>query len=233
LEAGRDRAGIEPVALVPGLGALGYLLDTLYGCAAWTRAFLLDVPGFGYRGPRPCRAELPDLVNIVTGWLRTVPEHRVVLFGHSTGAQIALRAATAAPESVAALVLAGPTLPPALRRLSALAAAFTRKSRYEPLGLILVTWPYYLRGGSRELLRYVRSAQRDEPERLIGAVSCPVLVLRGRHDAFAPEPWVAQLAASTRNGRLVTTPGAHTFPYRHGGLTAALIADAASSDDAG
>ncbi|AXB44476.1 alpha/beta fold hydrolase [Amycolatopsis albispora] len=226
IEAGtRDR---EPVVLVPGLGALGYLLDTLDGCGARTRSYLLDLPGFGHRPPRPCPAEIPAIADTVVSWLAEVPGGPVVLVGHSTGAQSALRAAVAAPDRVRALVLLGPTMPPRLRTLPALIAAFVRNSRHEPAGEIPVTWPYYLRGGPRALLRYLRSAQRDEPERLIGEVACPILLVRGKNDAFAPRQWLGELAAASPRARIVTAPGAHAFPFQHGGLTAALIAEAGS-----
>lgn len=216
-----------PVVLIPGLGALGYLIDTLLGCSARCQSFLVDVPGFGYRGPKPCAPEVPAITDLVCAWLRSVPSRPVVLFGHSTGAQVALRVAASAPESVAGLVLAGPTFPHALRTPRALVRAFSRNSRYEPPGLIPVTWPYYLRGGPRPLMRYIRSAQRDEPEQLIGSIACPVTVLRGRYDAFSTDDWCRELVRAARDGQLVTVPGAHTFPFRRAGLTTALIAQAA------
>lgn len=223
LRAGREEAGGAPVALVPGLGALGYLLDTLHGCSAWTHAALLDVPGFGHRRPRPCAPLLRDVAALVAEWLRSVHDRPVVLFGHSTGAQVALHAARAVPDRVAALVLAGPTFPPALRTPVPLARAFLRNSRHEPVGLTPVTWPYYLRGGPGPVVRYLRSAQHDRPEELIRSVECPVTVLRGQRDAFCPADWAGELAAAAPDGRLVTVPGAHTFPYGRGGLTASVI----------
>jgi pimeloyl-ACP methyl ester carboxylesterase len=147
LEAGRADSISDPVVFVPGLGALGYLLDAFHGCSARSGAFLLDVPGFGHRSPRPCSPTLPDLVRVVTGWLRWVCDRPVVLCGHSTGAQVALRAAVAAPERVSALVLAGPTFPPALRTWPALAGALLRDLPHEQLGQLPATLPYYRRAG--------------------------------------------------------------------------------------
>jgi pimeloyl-ACP methyl ester carboxylesterase len=219
----------DPVVMVPGLGALGYLLDTFHGCSARSRAYLLDVPGFGHRRPRPCSPTVPDLVRAVTGWLRTVCDRPVVLWGHSTGAQVALRVAAAVPERVSALVLAGPTFPPALRTWPALAGALLRDLPREQLGQLPATLPYYRLAGTAAVLRCIRSGQQDAPEVVIGSVTCPVTVLRGRFDAFCPQPWAARLAASAPDGRLVTMPGAHNFPYGRGGLTAALIADAAAA----
>jgi pimeloyl-ACP methyl ester carboxylesterase len=85
-------------------------------------------------------------------------------------------------------------------------------------------WPYFVRGGPIPLLRFIRSAQHDRPEDLIRSIGCPVTVVRGEHDPFCPAAWAAHLAASAPDGRLVTVPGAHAFPHRHGGLTAAIAA---------
>lgn len=229
LSAGREDGDEAPVVLIPGLGALGYLIETLHGCATWTQAALLDVPGFGHRRPRPCAPVLADVATLIAAWLRSVHDRPVVLFGHSTGAQAALHAASAAPDLVAALVLAGPTFPPQLRTTGPLVRAFMRNSRHEPPGLMPVTWPYYARGGPRSLVRYLRSAQRDRPEDLITSITCPVTVVRGQHDAFCPAAWADELAASAPNGRLVSLPGAHTFPYGRGGLTASIVARAKQS----
>ncbi len=231
LEAGADRTG-PPVVIVPGLGALGYLFDTLAGCGGWARSFLLDVPGFGHRPPRPCRSGVVPVADAVGAWLDLVTgDERVVLVGHSTGAQAVLHVAARRPDRVGALVLMGPTFPPEQRRLPGLLRAYAANSRHEPPGLLPVTVPYYVRGGRRELTRFVRSAQRDEPERVIRDVRCPTLLVRGERDGFAPQPWVDRLTAAAPEAWQAVVPGAHTFPYRRGGLTAALIAQAARRAD--
>lgn len=228
LSAGGPRGG-PVVALVPGLGALGYLSDTLTACGAWGRAFLLDLPGFGHPPPRPCPPEVPAIAGALSRWLDAVAgDDPVVLVGHSTGAQAALRAAAERPDRVRALVLLGPTFPPRQRRLPALVRAAARDLARERLVLVPVVLPYYLRGGPRGLAAMVRSAQRDEPERAIPRVRCPVLLVRGEQDTFATREWVDRLAAAAPDGEAVTIPGAaHTFPYRRGGLTAGLIAHTA------
>ncbi|MGI5271873.1 alpha/beta fold hydrolase [Nonomuraea sp. CA-218870] len=224
LEAGH---GGETVVLLPGLGAVGYMKDTLAGCASWARAFLLDVPGFGHRPPRPCPAEVPAIAAVVGAWLETVPEGPVILAGHSSGAQAALRAAAAHPARVRALVLLGPTFPPRQRTLPRAALPFLRTVVRESPSVLSATVPYFLRGGPAAVLRCVRTAQADAPEYLIGKISCPVLVVRGARDRMCPKAWADGLAITAPGGRSVTVPGAHTFPLQHGGMTAALIAEAA------
>ncbi|MGA5042206.1 alpha/beta fold hydrolase [Streptomyces capoamus] len=157
---------------------------------------------------------------------RRGPRAPVVLAGHSTGAQVACRVAAARPERVRSLVLMSPVFPPAVRRVTGLLRALPGTLAHESPGEIRVTAPYFLRAG-RDLHRYLRSALREAPERLVDRVACPVLVVRGEHDALSPQPWVSELAARAPRGRWVTVPGAHNFPYRRGGLTSALIAEAA------
>ncbi|MFC6088005.1 alpha/beta fold hydrolase [Saccharothrix lopnurensis] len=228
LEAGSGREDGPVVVLVPGLGALGYLTDAPAGCGGWARSFLLDLPGFGHRRPRPCAAEVRAVASAAARWLDlVVGDTPVVLVGHSTGAQAALHVAADHPDRVGALVLMGPTFPPEQRRFPALFRAHFRNSRREPPGLVPVTVPYYLRGGPRDLARFVRSAQHDRPEQVITGVRCPTLLVRGEHDAFSPRGWVERLAEAARDGWAETTAGAHTFPHQHGGATSALIARAA------
>ncbi|WP_189251788.1 alpha/beta fold hydrolase [Lentzea flava] len=227
LRAGRQHPDHPDVVLVPGLGALGYLVDTLAGCGAWARTHLLDVPGFGHRAARTCPAEVGAVADAVCRWVEEVVGAPVVLVGHSTGAQAALHVAAARPELVRSLVLLGPTFPPEQRAAKGLLRAYVRNSRREPAGLWPATVPDYLRGGPGEIARFIRSAQQDEPERIITEVGCPVLLARGEHDAFAPQPWVDRLADAAPDGRSRVVAGAHTFPFRRGGMTAQLIAGAA------
>ncbi|HUQ59464.1 alpha/beta hydrolase [Lentzea sp.] len=224
LQAGWWHDDVPDVVLVPGLGALSYFVDTLAVCGDRARAHLLDVPGFGHRAARVCPAGVGAVAEAVSGWIDEVLGRPVVLVGHSTGAQAALHVAAARPDLVRSLLLLGPTFPPEQRALMELLLAFVRNFVHEPPALVPATAPDYLRGGPREIARFIRSAQLDEPEQVITQVRCPVLVARGEHDAFAPLPWVERLAGAARDGRVEVVGGAHTFPFRRGALTARLVA---------
>jgi pimeloyl-ACP methyl ester carboxylesterase len=218
LVSGAPRHGVPEVVLVPGLGAPGYMLDLLHACGAWTRAQLLDLPGFGSPRTAGCAPELDALTPVAAAWLddNVGP---VLLAGHSTGAQLALRAAVAAPTRVHALALLDMTFDPPVRRSPLRLAARLRTYLRERPRELVVTVPTFVRAGAA-LPRYLRSALADEPERHVPAVAAPVLVLRGQHDALCPPEWAEDLARCARFGRLVTVPGAHNTPYTHPGAVA-------------
>jgi pimeloyl-ACP methyl ester carboxylesterase len=214
LAAGDPRVGTAEVVVVPGLGALGYLVPLVDACAAWTRVHLLDVPGFGHRSTSRCPASLDDGGRAVAGWLRARASGPVLLVGHSTGAQAALRAALTSPAAVAAVALVGATFPPGLRRWLPLVRAALRTARHEDPRMIPAAGPDYLRGGWR-VVQLLRSALDDAPEEAAGRLPCPLLVVRGARDALCPRPWAEQLAARAPAGRAAELPGAHNIPFTH------------------
>ena len=200
------------MVIIPGLGALGYLLPMVRACSAWTRVHLLDVPGFGHRRTARCPAGVVDVAQAVAAWLDAVPSDPVVLLGHSTGAQAALQTVVAVPGRVRAVVLAGPTFPPEARRWRPLIARVAQTLPHESPGEILATFPNYLRGG-RGVLTLLQTSMADVPELLVPRVHCPVVVLRGEHDAVSPAAWATRLAAAAQCGRVATVAGAHNFCY--------------------
>ncbi len=226
LVSGTARPARPEVLLVPGLGSVGYMVELLHACGGWTRARLLDLPGFGHRETADLPADLDSLTETLVAALPAAAP--VVVVGHSTGTQLAMRAALAAPGRVGALALVGPTFEPAARRAPVLLVRHMRTSAFEPPGQLRYTLPDYLRGG-RRFGEYVRSALADRPEDHIRRIDVPVLVARGRHDHFASQRWVEELAGAAARGRARTLPGAHAVPYNHPGAVALLAGEAAAS----
>ncbi len=210
------------LVVVPGLGALGYLAPTVAACAAWARVRLLDVPGFGSSVTAQRPAALADVAELVTAWLRQVPDRPVLLFGHSTGAQAALHAAVAVPDQVRALALAGVTFAPSARSPAGFVRALVRTARAEPVGLVPAVLPEYVRGAVR-VPQLLLSGLRDRPEDVVGQWRRPLLVLRGEHDEGCTAPWAAALAAAVPAGRVLTLPGAHNVPYTSPDLVSAAL----------
>ena len=226
LVLGEPVAGVPEVVVVPGLGALGYLLPTLEACAAWTRVHLLDLPGFGHRCTARCPSALADVAASAAAWLEEAVARPVLLVGHSTGAQSAARAALDVPHRVQGLVLAGATFPPELRSLLRLVLPVARTLIHESPRELPGVLPEYLRGRSRVLV-LLRSALADRPEDAVAGVAAPLTVLRGEHDRLCPEVWAQQLADLVAEGRAVTLPGAHNNVFTHPTAVAAAVRDAA------
>lgn len=222
LRGGAPRAGVPELVLVPGLGALGYLVPTVLACAAWTRVHLLDAPGFGHRSTARCTPTVAATAQAVSSWLDVSFDRPVLLMGHSTGAQVAVRSAVDVPDRVGSLCLAGPTFPPAARRWRGLAGSVARALPHEHPGVVPAITPEYLRGKHR-LPRLLRDAMDDTPEHLVAQVEVPLLVLVGRRDAVSPPSWGADLASRARQGRLVDVAAGHNFPFTHPVTTSTAV----------
>lgn len=220
------------VVLLPGLGLPAYAAPTVRATAASRAAcVLLDLPGFGEPGPLGARPRIEDIGAAAAAWLRRHHRRgRLVIAGHSTGAQAALTAGLAVqgewPE--AEVVLAGPTFMPPQRRLGPLLMAAPRAYREDSLRELRVL-PAAARGGLG-VWSMLRSGMRDAPERRIADLRLGVTLTAGRTDAFAPEWWLQLLRASARRAayvRVVQTPGSHNNLFTHPGEVGAVILRAA------
>ena len=223
---GEPRAGTPELVVVPGLGAQGYLLPTVGSCAGWTRVHLLDLPGFGHRSTSHLPSDLVSVSRVLAAWLDDVPTAPVLLVGHSTGAQVALRAALERPGRLTGLVLAGATFPPPARRPRVVAARVVRTMAHERPGELPAVLPYYLRG-ALGLPVLLRSALADRSEETVGRLRPPLHVLHGEHDRLCPPAWATALARTARDGTAHLLPGAHNTPYTHPRETSAALAAAA------
>jgi hypothetical protein len=159
-------AGRPLIVCFPGNS--GNRLDRVTDCRDLTAAdcdvILFDYRGYGDNAGHPSEGALSADALVVWNYVtqdRQVPGERIILFGESLGGAIATR----------------------------LAAELAREG-VEPAGLILsstfssmsdvVAWHYpYLPLGSLLLDRYPSSDR-------IAEVTCPVIVLHGRHDELVP-----------------------------------------------
>jgi pimeloyl-ACP methyl ester carboxylesterase len=212
-------AGSPELVIVPGLGALGYLVPLVRACATWTRVHLLDLPGFGARSTARLPSDLTAVSAALDGWLEQVPDGPVVLLGHSTGAQAALHGARARPDRVRRLVLAGATFPPQARRPLPLLGRVLATLPSEQLGELPAVLPYYARGRGR-VLDLLRSALAEAPS---SEGLSPPVVVRGEHDHLCPSAWADHLAAG---GPVVELPGGHNAVWTRPDLASAAVRDA-------
>jgi pimeloyl-ACP methyl ester carboxylesterase len=131
-----------------------------------------------------------------------------VLLGHSYGCLVAASVATRSPERVAALVFLSPAFD---RRVGSLPAQFLRLVVDLPLerpSFIAAGIRDWWRVGPWRLLAMAREAARSPLDDALGAVRCPVPVVRGSRDGLTTERWARELARAARRGRVAVVPGA-------------------------
>jgi pimeloyl-ACP methyl ester carboxylesterase len=222
-----ERITRHHVVIVPGLGALAYLMPLVRELGQrGIRTTLLDLPGFG-RGDGPGSAPtIMDVADAVVRWCSGLAmDENLILFGHSTGSQAALLAAVRMQggRPPAALVLAGPTVAPNQRSLPRLMATAPMAYRRDSPAELRALGDY--RRSGRDVLILIRSAIADRPERTVRELTIPLLVTAGRSDAFAPPGWLVTLthAAASRIARVVRLPGSHNNPYTHPAAMATVV----------
>ena len=213
------------VVVQAGLGAPGYLVPLARHLAQWTRVTLLDLPGWHRGRAYGCPPTLAGVTAAAAGWLEVADRRRVVLAGHSTGAQAALHTALHASDRVAGVILMSPSFDPSARSPARALAAALRTLPREPTGAAEVAGPSYLRSGGVQLLRFVRSAMADHCEDHMQRLTAAALVLTATRDPFCTPHWAQQLAALADASYRVVE-GAHMAQFREPRRTAELIHDA-------
>lgn len=218
---------ITPVRIVavPGLGLSaavpGHTLERL---ARSTTA--VELPAFGLPAPRGTALDPARLAVLLLERLDTLALGRVVLIGHSASCQIVAEVAARAPERVSALVLVGPSTDPRAPGWAALAARWLRTAAHERPRQVPQLIHDYARTGLGSMRRGMAAARRHRIDHALAAVSCPVLIVRGRYDRIAPADWITALAAAAPRGREHTMPvGAHMLPITHPKALADVIAE--------
>jgi pimeloyl-ACP methyl ester carboxylesterase len=201
--------GPETIVL-PGLGAIDYLAPWL--AAARGPTTVLDLPGYWRGRAHSCRPRITAIATRCADWLTATGRRGVVLAGHSTGAQAAIRVAAQCPDRVGSLLLVAPTFVPAARTVRGLlrrgVPTLAREDPQELRSLL----PPYLRAGGAPVVELLADGLRDAPEERAAAIRVPVGVLAGRQDLLAPPSWAEELAALA-GGRAAVSPGAHNFCY--------------------
>jgi pimeloyl-ACP methyl ester carboxylesterase len=210
---GRPRDGVAEVVVVQGIGVSDYLVPGLRALGTWTRAHLVELPGFSGSGEPPHELDVVEFGDAVVAWLAAAELGRVVLAGHSGGTQVAARATLRQPPGVRGLVLAGPAVDPRYRSLGGVLRAWYRNHRLEPPDLDDAHRPERQRAGTRRIVHALRAHLADHLEDVVPRVPVPVLVLHGRDDRLCTQEWARALGALARDGRFASVPGAHSFVW--------------------
>ncbi len=210
---GTPRDDLPEVVAVPGLAVANYLQPAVCALGSWTRAHLVELPGFSGSSEPPHPMDVGQLADAVVQWLDASGLDRVVLLGHSSGTQVAARAAAGRPSNVKALVLGSPTMDPRFRSTRRIMVAWRRNHALEPPSLDEQHTPERRRAGWRRVRHALRVHLADRLEDVVPQLHVPVLVLHGDEDRICTEEWARELSELAPDGRFRTVPGAHSFVW--------------------
>jgi pimeloyl-ACP methyl ester carboxylesterase len=169
---------------------------------------LPDLPGFGLSQKPRGAYDTDEHAATAAAWMDAAGITGACVLGNSFGCQVAVEVAVRRPDLVAALVLVGPTVDPAAPTTTGQALRWLRDLAGEDPRQLPIIAADVRDAGPRRILRTLRHSVRHHIADRLPLVQAPVLILRGEHDPIAPARWVAQAAASARDCRTATVPGA-------------------------
>ncbi|PZF86813.1 alpha/beta fold hydrolase, partial [Micromonospora deserti] len=144
----------------------------------------------------------------LAAWLAAYRLPPACVLGHSSGAQVAAALASRHPDTVRAVVLAGPTCDPKARtRPRQIGRWLVDVAREAPLQapiLVRDVWdarPWRVR-------TTLSHSVRNPVEADLVRIAVPALVVTGSRDPVVPPSWRAQVARLVPQARTVVVPGA-------------------------
>lgn len=229
-----DRADVTgSVVVFPGLGLPRYLLP-LARTLAEGGVEVVVFDALAFRGRR--RRVRPTIHGLSTAgqqWVAELartslaPHGPVVVFGHSTGAQVALEVVLGLQHTgrMDSLVMAGPTFTPKQRRLlHLLPAGLTAWRKDPPTELVVLKNLARVR---TDVVRMVVSGLRHRPEQRVELLRVPLTTTAGEADSFAPADWLEELAARAgAGGSSHVLVGSHNNVFPHREEVAAVVRSA-------
>lgn len=229
------------LVLLHGMGASWHWwLENIPALARQHRVIAVDLPGFGNSEPLPAPAEMAMHAGAVFGLMDQLDIDSATVVGHSMGGLVALEMATAEPRRVQDLILVGSGGVPMTRRHLAAILVVVRTSTAvlrRPVvrrALVAKQWlrRLALRGGfhdpravSPELAALMmplfggpgsvdataaagRAVRAMEPS----TVTCPVLLIWGKHDVMVPLRCAHDLDRLLTDSELIVIPEAGHTP---------------------
>lgn len=217
--------GTPELVLVHGIGvSTRYFGPTIDVLDARRAGISVDLPGFG-RARNPEKSpSIDDHADALATLLDDEGLDRIVVVGHSMGAQVAAALAEARPDLVAGLVVIGPTVDPSARSVVRQALRLGLDMTREPIrSNLTVLGDYLFRSGMGYYFRQLPAMLGDRIERRVKELTQPVLVVRGDRDPVSPERWSRELAETAQRGRHEMLPGPHVVMFTAPEPLAALI----------
>ena len=229
--------GIRPFVLVPGIGVSSTYFERLApNLNEFGPVHALDLPGFG-GVPHPDKAmsirQYADLLG------RAIDELGIddpIIVGHSMGTQVVSDLAARRP-GITTIVLIGPVVNAAERRVLTQAKRFLQASWHEPGKVKALAISAYLLCGFKWFSRILPKMLSFPIEDRLPDIRAHTLVIRGEFDAVAPRDWITRVGELLPSSRLWEIPGAaHSVMHAHAEEVARLCVvhareTAAAGDD--
>ena len=210
-----------------GFGLSGrYLLPTAEVLADEFHTLVPDLPGFGRSGNAIEPLTVEELAHAAAAFLDTQGIDKVTLVGNSMGCPVICEFAYSYPHRLERAILVSPAgginnqpLPRAVRQLS-------RDGLREPVRMLRVAVPDYLRFGVPSTFRMFRALMRYPSLDRLLALDVPTLVVAGSRDPLMPGPARIEEVAKQVEHRVVFVAidgAAHAINFSHPGELANVI----------
>jgi pimeloyl-ACP methyl ester carboxylesterase len=210
-----------------GFGLSGqYLLPTAEALADEFHILVPDLPGFGRSGNAIEPLTIPELAHAAAAFLDTQGIEKVTLVGNSMGCPVIVEFAYLYPHRLERAILVSPAggihnqpMPRAVRQLS-------HDGLREPVKLLRVVVPDYLRFGVPSTFRMFRALTRYPSLDRLLALDVPMLVVAGSRDPLIPGPArIREVAAQIEHRAVfvVIDGAAHAINFSHPGELASVI----------
>ena len=218
--------GERPFVLVPGIGVSSDYFERLApDLNRFGPVHALDLPGFA-GVPHPGEAlEISQFADLVGAVIDDLGLTDPIIVGHSMGTQIVTDLAARRPE-LSTLVLIGPVINPAERRVLTAGRRFVQAAWHEPGRVKVLALRAYLACGVHWFSQVLPKMMTYPIEDVLPRVQADTLVIRGEHDAVAPRAWVERVGELLPSSRLWEMPGAaHSVMHAHAQEVARLCVE--------
>lgn len=224
---------------IHGFGLSGrYLLPTAERLAGEFHTLVPDLPGFGRSAKAADLLDVPDLAHAAARFLDERGIERVTLVGNSMGCPVILEFAHHYPERLERAVLVSPAGGGYNQPFRRAARQIASDGPREPVRMMRVATPDYLRFGVPSTVKMFRALTRYPSLQRLLELQIPTLVVIGDRDPLMPDPArVQEIAGQTDNHVLLVKieGAAHAINFSHPGELSHLIrlfmADQAIDDD--
>jgi pimeloyl-ACP methyl ester carboxylesterase len=216
-----------PMIHVHGFGISGtYLLPTAGRLADEFATYVPDLPGYGRSGSPARVLGIPALADALARFMDAVGIERASLVGNSLGTAVSIEFAARYPERTDRLVLVSPAGGLHNRPLIRGLAQILRDVPREPLRLVSVALPDYLRFGLMDCLRlFIAMTKYPALDRMIALEATALAVLGGRDPLLPRARRVREVVTSmAQHVTLIRLPDvAHAANFSHPEVVAHAI----------